>query len=105
MAERMVFLRFGRKAEAIPLVMELTDDQVSLRIAVSSEEERGERALGDLHLRFFFSGTPHGVGCRTDAMSLLHVDAITMPREVAEDELFPKLIGLADAADSTPGIH
>jgi len=105
MAERMVFLRYGRRSEAVPLLMELSDEQVTLSVVVPSDQAKAQRALNDLHLQFFFTGTPHDVRCRNDEANLRYVDALVMPLEIAESELFPKLIGLADSADSTPGIH
>jgi hypothetical protein len=63
------------------------------------------RALADLHLRYFLGGVPHRVAVDRDGLRLQCIDALSVPREAAEQYLFPHIRGLADSAEVRQGVH
>ena len=105
MSERIVGIRVGNESTVVPLRMELEDDWVHLRAMPSRSHAVACRVLAHLHYQYFILGIPHRPSLAKDASHLEYIDAISIPRTLAEDYLFPKLGGLADEADATRGVH
>ena len=104
-SERVVGIQVGTSGIASPLMMEVTEDWVEVRAMTARGYARACRMLYHMHLQYNQVGIPHRLVLATDAEGMEFIQGLAVPRTLAEDYLFPKLLGLAEQADSTPGVH
>lgn len=104
-SERIVGIQIGTSEKASPLMMEVSEDWVEVKAMTARGYARACRMLYHMHLQYNAMGIPHRLVTATDAEGMEFIQGIAIPRTLAEDYLFPKLLGLAEAADCTPGIH
>lgn len=105
MSMRHVGLEIGRAPIAV-IKMELEEDWVHLRAPLQGDRQYACRMLNALHLQYHVLDVPHRVALDRDVRDGIEfIDALSVPRQLAEEYLFPKLVGLADQADSGGTVH
>ena len=105
MSEMVVGIQIGSSQKASPLRMEVTEDWVELRAMTERGYARACRMLYHMHLQYHAMGVPYRLVLATDSEGMEFIQGLAVPRSLAEEYLFPMLLGLADNADGTPGIH